>query len=109
MPCKCVFLLFQLASMDTERCYISVGVLSGQIYACGGCCVNSNQQRLKTVEIFDVVNNVWLPCASMNQSRSDAGMETLDGKEHYITAFLENTCKMFHMIIMIPEAEFVDN
>ncbi len=63
--------------MYERRCYISVAVLDGFIYAIGGF---DGHGRLKSTERYDADTNQWTLTASMNERRSDASATSLQGR-----------------------------
>lgn len=65
------------ACMHVARCYVSVAVLSGKIYALGGY---DGDRRTNTAERYDPVLNTWTLIAEMNDHRSDACATVVDGK-----------------------------
>ena len=65
-----------LASMFEQRCYVSVALVGGRIYAMGGY---NGGRRLRSVESYDIAGNIWFRCRDMLRERSDAGCETIDG------------------------------
>lgn len=67
--------------MHSRRCYVSVTVLDGIIYALGGY---DGVNRQNSAERYDPKSNQWTMIPSMNTQRSDAHACTLDGKI-YIT------------------------
>ena len=64
------------------RCYVSVAVLDGCIYAMGGF---DGHVRQNTAERYTPNNNQWSLIAPMNQQRSDANASTLNGKYSTVT------------------------
>lgn len=73
--------------MYERRCYISVAVLDGFIYAIGGF---DGHGRLKSTERYDPDTNQWTLTASMNERRSDASATSLQGRVRTITRDLLN-------------------
>lgn len=67
--------------MHCRRCYVSVTVLDGIIYALGGY---DGVNRQNSAERYDPKSNQWTMMQSMNKQRSDAHACALDGKI-YIT------------------------
>lgn len=63
--------------MYERRCYVSVAVLDGLIYAIGGF---DGHERLKSAECYDPDTNQWTLTAQMNERRSDASASSLQGK-----------------------------
>jgi len=55
--------------MSRARCYVSVVLLDGYIYALGGF---DGYTRLSSVERYDPKLNQWEPVSDMNMVRSDA-------------------------------------
>lgn len=51
------------------RCYVSVALLNGIIFAMGGF---DGHQRLLSAEKYNFERNQWTMVASMNSQRSDA-------------------------------------
>lgn len=67
--------------MNTRRCYVSVTVLAGMIFAMGGY---DGHNRQSTAEKYDPATNQWTLLPNMNVARSDADATTLNGRI-YIT------------------------
>lgn len=67
--------------MHSRRCYVSVTVHNGLIYAMGGY---DGESRLNTVERYDPTSNQWTLITPMLTRRSDAGACTLDDKIYII-------------------------
>ncbi len=63
--------------MYERRCYVSVAVLDGLIYAIGGF---NGYGRLKTAERYETNTNQWTMMAPMTERRSDASATSLQGK-----------------------------
>lgn len=63
--------------MHCRRCYVSVCVFDGKIYAIGG---HDGQNRLRSAEVFTPETNQWTLLAEMSVSRSDASTCVVDGK-----------------------------
>ncbi|KAH8035266.1 hypothetical protein HPB51_004507 [Rhipicephalus microplus] len=61
----------------TARCYVSVAVLDGKIYALGGY---DGDRRTNTAERCDPATNTWSLIADMNDQRSDACATVVDSK-----------------------------
>lgn len=76
--------VFQIAPMHDRRCYGSVGVLNGKIYAMGG---NNGTRRLYSCEYYNPDTNQWTLFANMNRRRSDADACTFNGRI-YVTGFV---------------------
>ena len=64
--------------MHHERCYISVATLDNYIYAMGGY---DGHRRNRSCERYDPDTNQWKMLANMNQVRSDACADTLNGEK----------------------------
>lgn len=62
--------------MYSKRCYVSVAVHSGIIYAMGGY---DGSNRLNTAEKYIPELNQWSLIADMNEPRSDASAAELNG------------------------------
>ena len=60
------------------RCYVSVSVLEGAIYAMGGF---DGHVRQNTAERYTPKNNQWSLIAPMNMQRSDASATSLAGRK----------------------------
>lgn len=58
------------------RCYVSVAVLDGKIYAMGGF---DGHFRQNTAERYTPENNQWSMIQPMHQQRSDANATALNG------------------------------
>lgn len=63
--------------MHHRRCYVSVCVLNGNIYAIGG---HDGHSRLRTVEVYCPKTNQWTLLESMDTRRSDADACVVDGQ-----------------------------
>lgn len=63
--------------MYERRCYVSVAVLDGLIYAIGGF---DGLERLNSAECYNPDTNQWTLTAQMNERRSDASASSLQGK-----------------------------
>ncbi|MBZ3877958.1 Kelch-like protein 5 [Sciurus carolinensis] len=59
--------------MSTPRSTVGVAVLSGKLYAVGGC---DGSSCLKSVECFDLHTNKETLCAQMSKRRSGIGVTT---------------------------------
>lgn len=68
--------------MHERRCYVSVAVLDGLIYAMGGY---DGYRRLNSVECYDPMTNQWTLMAPMNEVRSDASATSLQGRVRTLT------------------------
>ena len=60
-----------------SRCYVSVAVLDGCIYAMGGY---DGHVRQNTAERYTPKSNQWSLITPMNHQRSDASATTLNSK-----------------------------
>lgn len=78
----------QVAPMYERRCYVSVAVLDGLIYAIGGF---NGYGRLKTAERYNTNTNQWTMMAPMNVRRSDASATSLQGKVRMF--FMNKYCR----------------
>lgn len=58
-----------------RRCYVSVVLMDGSIYAMGG---SDGHQRLRSAEKYDFERNQWTIIAPMNFQRSDACSSVLN-------------------------------
>ncbi|KAL3170222.1 hypothetical protein MRX96_015265 [Rhipicephalus microplus] len=65
--------------MHVVRCYVSVAVLDGKIYAMGGY---DGEQRTNTAERYDPATNTSSLIANMKDRRSDACATMVDAKVH---------------------------
>ncbi|CAK9303911.1 unnamed protein product [Gordionus sp. m RMFG-2023] len=79
----------EIAPMNSPRCYVSVAVLNGFIYAMGGF---DGHARLNTTERYDPKCNQWSPLLPMNHQRSDASATTLDNKIYIAGGFNGQEC-----------------
>lgn len=61
------------------RCYVSVALLDGVIYAMGGF---DGHHRLSSAEKYDCERNQWTMIAPMHSQRSDACAAVLNGKQY---------------------------
>ena len=64
---------------DVLRCYVSVAVLDGCVYAMGGF---DGHIRQNSAERYTPNTNQWSLITPMNQQRSDASAATVNGKEY---------------------------
>ncbi|XP_028277850.1 kelch-like protein 10 [Parambassis ranga] len=67
----------EVAPMHYRRCYVSVTVLNGCIYAMGG---HDGRTHLSSAEFYQPETNQWLEIAPMHEQRSDASCTALNGK-----------------------------
>ncbi|KAK7939475.1 hypothetical protein WMY93_002801 [Mugilogobius chulae] len=79
----------EVAPMHVWRCYVSVALLDGFIYAMGGY---NGIIRLNTVEKYSPEVNQWKLIASMNEQRSDASSTTFNGKIYICGGFNGEEC-----------------
>ncbi|XP_049266811.1 kelch-like protein 10 [Rhipicephalus sanguineus] len=70
--------------MAYARCYVSVAVLQGQIYAMGGF---DGRSRTRTVERYDIKTNQWSMVADMIEVRSDASAAAAHGRIYIAGGF----------------------
>ncbi|XP_029291793.1 kelch-like protein 10 [Cottoperca gobio] len=78
-----------VTSMHSSRCYVSVTVMDGCIYAIGGY---DGQDRLNTAERYQPRNNQWTLIASMHERRSDSSCTTLHGRVYICGGFNGSEC-----------------
>lgn len=76
----------QVAPMYERRCYVSVTVLDGLLYAIGGF---NGHARLKTAECYNKNSNQWTQISPMSERRSDASATSLQGKVSTFTRLLQ--------------------
>ncbi|KAM9309955.1 kelch-like protein 10 [Pholidichthys leucotaenia] len=74
----------EVAPMYSSRCYVSVTVLNGCIYALGGC---NGRIRLNTAECYRPQSNQWSFIAPMHERRSDASCTTLQHRIYICGGF----------------------
>ncbi|XP_038159490.1 kelch-like protein 10 [Cyprinodon tularosa] len=74
----------EASPMHSKRCFVSVTVTNGFIYAMGGCDVH---ERLNTVERYDPRSNQWTLVSSMHEKRSGASCTTLNGRVYVCGGF----------------------
>ncbi|KAI4816753.1 hypothetical protein KUCAC02_009066 [Chaenocephalus aceratus] len=79
----------EVASMYYHRCYVSVTVLNGCIYAMGGY---DGHTRLSTAERYMPETNQWSLIAPMSEQRSDASCTTLHDKVYICGGFNGSVC-----------------
>jgi len=72
------------APMNERRCYVASATLMNKIYACGGY---NAQERLRSVEIYDPVLDVWGLLPNMTEVRSDAAAVAFNNKIYVIGGF----------------------
>ena len=65
------------ACVPVHRCYVSVAVLDGCIYAMGGY---DGHVRQNTAERYTPKTNQWSLITPMNHQRSDASATTLNSR-----------------------------
>lgn len=63
--------------MHYRRCYVSLCVFNGKIYALGG---HDSHNRLRSAEVYCPKTNQWTLLENMTIRRSDADACELDGK-----------------------------
>lgn len=63
--------------MYYPRCYVSVVMCEGKIYAMGGY---NGRIRMNSAERYDPVINQWQMISPMQKQRSDASAAALNGK-----------------------------
>lgn len=66
------------------RCYVSVVLLNGIIYAMGGF---DGHHRLSSAEKYDFERNQWTMIAPMTSQRSDACAAVMNGKCNVISHY----------------------
>ena len=69
--------IITFVTLYCSRCYVSVAVLDGCIYAMGGF---DGHVRQNTAERYTPSTNQWTLLAPMHHQRSDASATTLEGK-----------------------------
>jgi N-acetylneuraminic acid mutarotase len=69
----------QLQPMSTPRNGVSVGVLSGILYAVGGDTDGGATGYLASVEAYDPTIGAWSPRAPMSTPRDDVAVGVIDG------------------------------
>ncbi|XP_068165914.1 kelch-like protein 10 [Antennarius striatus] len=74
----------EAAPMNYRRCYVSVALLDGYIYALGG---RDKTHRLKTAERYRPETNQWSLIEPMHDIRSDAGCEAFNNKIYICGGF----------------------
>uniref|UniRef100_A0A3B4BL20 BACK domain-containing protein n=1 Tax=Periophthalmus magnuspinnatus TaxID=409849 RepID=A0A3B4BL20_9GOBI len=70
----------ELVPMCSKRCYVSVALLDGLIYAIGGY---DGEVRLETVERYFLETNQWTMVTPMNE-KSNFGIEVVDEKLYVV-------------------------
>uniref|UniRef100_A0AAY4E720 BACK domain-containing protein n=1 Tax=Denticeps clupeoides TaxID=299321 RepID=A0AAY4E720_9TELE len=65
-----------VASMNTRRSSVGVGVVNGKLYAVGGYDGASRQCLSTSVEVYDPTTNTWRQVCDMNMCRRNAGEHT---------------------------------
>ncbi|KAM9838198.1 kelch-like protein 10 [Aulostomus maculatus] len=75
----------EVSPMYHVRCYVSVTVLHGLIYAMGG--FDGVTTRLRTAEHYNDKTNQWTLIAPMRHRRSDASCTTFNGKIYICGGF----------------------
>jgi len=79
----------RLSKMKEYRNYVSLATHKGNIYAMGG--KNQVNQRLNSVEMYNINRNQWYKIRPMHMFRSDAGAATLNGNIYVVGGFDGNT------------------
>uniref|UniRef100_H3BX17 Kelch like family member 10 n=1 Tax=Tetraodon nigroviridis TaxID=99883 RepID=H3BX17_TETNG len=74
----------EVAPMHYRRCYVSVTVLDGHIYALGG---HDGTSRQKSAERYTPDANQWSLITPMHEKRSDASCATLNNKIYICGGF----------------------
>lgn len=92
--------MLQVAPMHERRCYVSVAVLDGLIYAIGGF---DRYQQLKTAERYDPNTKQWTLTAPMNERRSDASATSLQGRVRTLTH--DSTLFCWRLLIPVKQKE----
>lgn len=89
----------EVAPMNQKRSYVSVALLNGYIYACGGFEGPPRSQgdnlvtpRLRSVERFEPRANQWTKMAAMKERRSDAGAAAFQDKIFICGGFNGSEC-----------------
>lgn len=67
--------------MYYPRCYVSVAVLRGKIYALGGY---NGRNRMNSAERYDPERNQWELITPMQRQRSDASASTVNDKIYIV-------------------------
>ena len=86
----------RLSSMRQGRNYLATVVCGGYIYAIGG---HNGDERLRTVERYEIEKNQWSWVRPMSSKRSDAGAAVIGGRIYVVGGFdgttPTNTMEMF--------------
>jgi len=72
-----MFIILLLIIINRRRCYVSVALLNGIIYAMGGF---DGHHRLGSAEKYNFERNQWTMIAPMTSQRSDACAAVMNGK-----------------------------
>lgn len=72
--------------MYYPRCYVSVAVHNGKIYALGGY---NGRNRMNSVERYDPEKNQWELITPMQKQRSDASAATVYDKIYIVGGKLD--------------------
>jgi len=72
-----MFIILLLIIINRRRCYVSVALLNGTIYAMGGF---DGHHRLGSAEKYNFERNQWTMIAPMTSQRSDACAAVMNGK-----------------------------
>lgn len=74
--------------MNCKRCYVSVCVLDGKIYAMGG---HDGDERHTSTEVYCPKTNQWTLLADMTDKRSDADAVQIGGKIYVLGLFAKSS------------------
>ena len=84
----CVLVLIEYQTSGSEMLHVcmitGVAVINGLVYAVGGF---NGSLRVRTVDIYDPIKNVWSAIASMEARRSTLGAAVLNGLIYAVGGF----------------------
>ena len=84
----CVLVLIEYQTSGSEILHVcmitGVAVINGLVYAVGGF---NGSLRVRTVDIYDPIKNVWSAIASMEARRSTLGAAVLNGLIYAVGGF----------------------
>ena len=85
-----------VAELPQRRCRCGVALINGLVYAVGGF---NGSLRVRTVDVYDPMKNVWSSAPSMEARRSTLGVAVLDGRIMAVGGFDGstglNSCEAF--------------
>jgi kelch-like protein 2/3 len=92
--------LFDICSYANHFSFVEAGVtvINGMVYAVGGF---NGSLRVRTVDMYDPIRDVWSPMASMEARRSTLGAAVLNSMIYAVGGFDGSSGDLFFIISMI--------